>query len=148
MAIHSTPAAIVKWLTKDGLHAYSAREWLERWDAGSSVFTVEMGGLGPGYEQAIQVCVAEIIRDHLDKPLPEGKFGDWADATIYRIDAKDPVTGKFKLGGLSGSQAGAAKNLAYHYLKSGPAQVFHNIREQDPDRLTQVSNFWPQAKAA
>src|SRR5687768_3007466 len=27
---------------------------LRQWDAGETVFTVEMGGLGPGYEMAIQ----------------------------------------------------------------------------------------------
>ena len=32
--------------------AVDAAEQLRRWDAGDSIWTVEMGGLGPGYEQA------------------------------------------------------------------------------------------------
>lgn len=146
--IHSTPAAIQDWLSHGGIYPLTAAEWLARWDSGISVFTVEMGGLGPGYEQAIQVCVAEIIRDNIDKPLPEGKFGDWGDASIYRADAKDPETGKYKLGGLSGAQAGAAKGLAYRYLRKGPARCFQEITEVDASRMIQVSNFWPHAEAA
>lgn len=146
MAIHSTPRAIVEWITKGGLYALTAREWLERWDAGKSVFTVEMGGLGPGYEQAIQVCVAEIIRDNIDKPLPTGSFGDWGNASIHRADAKDPKTGRYKLGGLSGAQAGAVRQLAYMYLLKGPARCFQEVSENDPDRTIQVSNFWPHAE--
>lgn len=35
----------------------TCEEALARWDAGETVFTAEMGGLGPGYEQAIQETV-------------------------------------------------------------------------------------------
>jgi hypothetical protein len=128
--------------TAHEMYPMTAAEWLRRWDAGEGVWTIEMGGLGPGYEQAIQVCVAEIIRDNIDKPLPEGKFGEWGDATIERVDAKDPETGKYKLGGLSGAQVGAAKQLAFHFLANGPAKTLEKV---DRDRWTQVSNFWPKA---
>lgn len=30
-----------------------AQEWLSRWDEGRSVWSISMGGFGPGYEQAL-----------------------------------------------------------------------------------------------
>ncbi len=39
-----------------------ATEWLRRWDAGETVWTVSLGGLGPEYEQCIQITGAEILR--------------------------------------------------------------------------------------
>ena len=48
-----------------------------------------MGGLGPGYEQAIQVLAIEIVRDNLDSPLPKGVTA-WGDSTVRRIDKKIP----------------------------------------------------------
>lgn len=124
------------------LVAEDAREQLRRWDLGDSIWSVEMGGLGPGYEQAIQILAIEIVRDNIDKPLPEGEFGDWGDATVSRIDQFDEKTGTYGCGGFSGAQVGAAKNLAYHWLRDGPKKV-----HEDPmlkDRLIQVSKFWPR----
>ena len=39
------------------------RELLSQWDRGEAVWSVSMGGLGPGYDQAIQILVMEILRD-------------------------------------------------------------------------------------
>ena len=50
----------------------TASEALARWDAGGSVFTLEMGGLGPGYEQVIHIVVFELIRAFKDVRI------DWA----------------------------------------------------------------------
>lgn len=48
----------------------TAADALARWDEGDTVFTVEMGGFGPGYEQAIQLLVFEMIRDHINDTRP------------------------------------------------------------------------------
>ena len=53
-------------MSKEWGPADTAREQVERWDAGQSIWTLEMGGMGPGYEQAIQVLAIEITRDNLD----------------------------------------------------------------------------------
>jgi hypothetical protein len=37
-------------------------EVVAAWDAGRVIWTVEMGGLGPGYEQTIQTLVVELLR--------------------------------------------------------------------------------------
>lgn len=97
-----------------------------------------MGGLGPGYEQAIQVLVFEIVRDHIDKPLPEpGTSRDgWADETVHRVNDWPGC-------GFSGAQVGAAKWLAYRFLSRGHRRVLDELRAHDKDRLTQVSRTWP-----
>lgn len=50
--------------------AQDAREQLRQWDGGGAIWSIEIGGLGPGYEQAIQVLAIEIVRDEIDKPMP------------------------------------------------------------------------------
>src|SRR2546425_352652 len=94
--------------------AKDAREQLRRWDTGETIWSIEMGGLGPGYEQAIQTLAIEIVRDEIDKPLPQGKEDrhSWADATVSRVDAQLP-----------GAQVGAAKHLAWKWLTDGPANL-------------------------
>lgn len=123
--------------------ADTAAEQLRRWDAGETIWTIEMGGLGPGYEQAIQVLAIEIVRDNLNRPLPEeNSWNTWADSTISRIDRRLP-DGTYDCGGFSGAQEGAAKQLAYRWLKDGPAKV-HTTSPKD--RTIQCSNHWPHVR--
>ena len=125
--------------------ALDAREQLRRWDAGGTIWSIEMGGVGPGYEQAIQVLAIEIVRDYLDKALPtDENWRTWGDDTVARVDRKQP-DGTYSCGGFSGAQVGAAKDLALHWLKEGPAAVYDQVK---PERHIQVSSFWPRAGAA
>src|SRR5688572_10010547 len=50
------------------LYPKAACTALERWDAGQTVFTIELGGLGPGYEQCIHIAAFEAIRAFVDRP--------------------------------------------------------------------------------
>jgi hypothetical protein len=120
------------------LVAKDAVEQLARWDAGRPIWSVEMGGVGPGYEQAIQVLAIEIVRDELGKPLPppSSPTNGWADATVKRVNDE--------CGGFSGAQVGASKWLAYKWLSIGPAAL-QDVKEM-ADRHIQVSSFWPRAK--
>jgi hypothetical protein len=120
----------------------TAGEQVSQWDAGKSIWSLEMGGLGPGYEQAIQILAIEITRDNLGKPLPETESDQrsFGDATVTRIDAKD-ANGKPSCGGFSGAQVGAAKWLAYKWLSIGPAKLLEDPNADD--RRIQVSQFWP-----
>lgn len=115
-----------------------ARDALAAWDRGESVWSIEMGGLGPGYEQTIQVLTFEIVRDYLEKPLPaRGTSADgWADDTVYRVNAWPGC-------GFSGAQVGAAKWLAYRFLDKGHRATLEECRAHDKERLTQVSQTWP-----
>lgn len=110
----------------------SARDALARWDKGWNVFTIEMGGLGPGYEQCIHIAVFELIRDHVDDgKFPTERDEKWGDMTLDRVN--DQL-------GLSGAQAGAAKHLAYRYLQNGWKKT---VEEVDSDRRIQVNKEFP-----
>jgi len=92
---------------------------LKAWDDGEAVWSVEMGGIGPGYEQCIQLVAFEIVRDMLDEPVPPiGDTEAWepwwdkADETITRVNRDNEL-------GLSGAQAGAAKNIASVFIAQG-----------------------------
>ena len=120
----------------------TCKEALAIWDSGQSIFTVSMGGLGPGYEQCIHILAFEIIRDYLDgqipgTKLPDGSFKphkDFGESAVARCDKK--------VGGFSGAQVGAAKNLAYIVLTKG-WQV--GIDSAPKDRHIQVSKTMPEA---
>ena len=133
-------------IVRDNINGYikmgvaeTAAEQLRKWDAGETIWSISMGGLGPGYEQAIQVLAIEIVRDNIngyvqmcpdDSPMPK----NWGDSTVRRVDRS--------LGGLSGAQAGAARKLAFEWLRVGPASVHAN--QELNDRHIQVSNRWPK----
>jgi hypothetical protein len=120
--------------------AVDAKEQLSRWDSGRSIWSIEMGGMGPGYEQAIQTLAIEIVRDEMDKPIPEKPDRQWGMSTVGRIDIELP-DGRYSCGGFSGAQVGAARQLAYSWLTIGPAA----LQKQYKDRHIQVSSFWPRA---
>lgn len=112
---------------------------LKAWDNGDSIWSIEMGGLGPGYEQCIQVCAIEITRELKDFEPDNDTNKTWqswldlSDKVLHRINKKHKL-------GLSGAQAGAARNLAYQWVcGSGPADV---LKEVEADRHIQVSNNW------
>jgi hypothetical protein len=122
----------------------TVEEALAAWDRGDEVETIEMGGLGEGYEMAIQCVAFELMRALTTDPdlirinastadnqrFPE-EFGKKLDSIISGLDAKDPETGHYKLGGLSGAQVGAAKSMAVNLVRHGYA----NAREKVPERL-------------
>jgi len=112
------------------------------WDSGGTIWSIEMGGLGPAYEQAIQILAIEIIRDEMANPLPVLPYGRWGYATVSRIDAPDPVTGKCACGGFSGAQVSAAQLIAYRFLSFGAVGFDKFIPK---DRRIQVNRFYPVA---
>jgi hypothetical protein len=112
----------------------TCEEALARWDRGEPVFTAEMGGLGPGYEQCIQIMAFEAIRGVIGKELPAEKeplnklFDDAMKESVARLHP-------------SGAQFGAAKNLAYCVLSRGYRKALLELPE---DRLIQVSRELPR----
>lgn len=127
------------------LYHETAAEALKAWDSGDSVFTLEMGGLGPGYEQCIHVACFEVIRDMANDPVPADEEGlkAWsakADVALHRAD-------KFPDMGMSGAQAGAAKSLAYNFIKEGPRAFLERVKREDAERgndIIQVCRRWPR----
>jgi hypothetical protein len=118
----------------------TAIDALTAWDNGEIVNTIEMGGLGPGYEQAIHVAVFEIIRDCHDMEFPEeGDTEGWrkASSDIDKRMYKNKVIDDL---GLSGAQAGAAKQVAVRAICLGWDEMAKTIPD---DRKIMVSKHWP-----
>ena len=99
----------------------TAAEALQRWDANEVVFSVEMGGIGPGYEMAIQGLAFEMMRELTDEAIPA--VGNITDAYAAAIEARlDAVVSRCNIlpwGGFSGAQVGAAKSLACIVIQRG-----------------------------
>lgn len=122
-----------------------AADWLKRWDDGGSVWSINMGGLGPGYEQCIQITTAEILRHLLERKYD---VAAWDDKEAWERDHKEIETAGFANArisalGLSGAQWGAAMNLALQLYRRGPLAVMTDERVKD--RHIQVSRTFPQA---
>ena len=56
-------------------HTATNEDALAAWDRGETVWACDMGGMGPGYEQCIQIMGFEMLRAMLDHP------GDWSKMT-------------------------------------------------------------------
>ena len=118
-----------------------AQEWLDRWDAGKTVWSISMGGLGPGYEQAIQIGAAEILRICLAEKFDTSKWDDreqWSKDRELIDEKMKPVDEKI---GFSGAQFGAARNIATHLYKNGPRALMKVDVEKS--RFIQVSKNFP-----
>lgn len=124
--------------------AQTAAEQIANWDAGETIWSIEMGGLGPGYEQALQVMAVEITRDNLNATLPPDTatekerqkwWKEFGESTLERVNKT--------LGGLSDAQFGAARQLAWLWLTVGPAKTLEKIKN---DRRIRISNHWPRVQ--
>lgn len=127
------------------MYGADAQDWLSRWDAGKTVWTIEMGGMGPGYEQAIQITVAELLR-HMVESSYDHKLWSDEDKAKSDSDAIDKASHEIeaiKILGLSGAQYGAAKQVASKLYMDGPRGVM--TQEAVKDRHIQVSKNFPQA---
>ena len=130
--------------SKIDTYGADAKDWLARWDKGRSVWSIEMGGLGPGYEQCIQITCAEVLRWLLDSNC---SMEDWEGdenkrkADMDKIDEALFANTKINQLGLSGAQHGAAVSLACMLYKRGPIEVMTDDRVKD--RHIQVSSGFP-----
>jgi hypothetical protein len=90
-------------------HAEECAGLITLWDAGIPIRTIEMGGLGIAYEQAIQSMAIEFTRAHVDADMPEDKEKLWAlyDETCHAVMLKFDD----ELGGVTGAMFSAGRNL-------------------------------------
>jgi hypothetical protein len=130
------------------MYGANAQDWLSRWDSGKSVWSIEMGGLGPGYEQCIHVTCAELLRFMLGKNYDHAF---WEDPEIWARDREEITQASFQsqtikdLGGITGAQFGAAMNLATMIYIHGPRSVMNDRRVKD--RHIQVSKRFPGSQS-
>jgi hypothetical protein len=110
---------------KNEMYGRDAADLLSRWGDGQSVWSIAMGGFGPGYEQALQIAAFEVLRYLL------------AGGAIENADAILP---SLEYLGLSGAQWGAARSLARAFRADGPRKVHESF---DRDRHIQVSRDFP-----
>lgn len=113
---------------------------LKQWDAGESVFSVEMGGIGPGYEMAIQGLVFEMLRElrYLTLP-PVGAEVDreLSDEFIRVSDEVAKRCDPLPWARFSGAQVSAAQSLVACIMRRGGYRAA--LRDEAvKDRLIQV----------
>ncbi len=113
----------------------SVESALEKWHSGKPVFTIDMGGMGPGYEQAIQNLVFAILEKYKDADSLPG----WE---VYRDEADKVAHSIYRGNGFSGAQVGAAKNLAWQFLKVGWREIA-KLNPDLEDRWIQVNKGKP-----
>lgn len=136
--------------TERDFHPKDVAELLRRWDAGESVWSIELGGLGPGYEQAIQVAAVEMARDGQSFKPTGDKTADskaWDAICTESLRKHDE-----QLGGITGAMYGAASWLAYQWCHNGgPADLMRLAEEKakadGKDRRIQISRNFPRAGA-
>lgn len=125
------------------LYGATIEEWLERWDNGDNVWSIEMGGLGPSYEQAIQIAVAEIVRELINGKYSADKWEDsmaWTEDSAL-IESNVIEVPPVKNLHLSGAQWGAALKLATSLYQHGPVNLLTD--DKIKDRAIQVSKDFP-----
>ena len=118
------------------------KDWVvaaEKWRSGQIVQTVELGGISPGYEQAIQILLFEIMArwegDLWDQDIEHQSYPK------EYLEHCDKVVGDLNERlGFSGAQVGAAKTTAYQLMTYG----YKYMMDKAPkDRRIQVSKHFP-----
>jgi hypothetical protein len=111
------------------------------WDNGDPVWTCEMGGMSPGYEQAIQLMGFEMLKAMIANPI------DWPDVSgpenreklqkyYAMIESDVAVEAIVEKVGSSGAQHSAAMNIASVFARKGYAAGMETVPE---DRRILVS---------
>ena len=121
------------------------KDWLARWDTGRTVWSLEMGGFGPTYEQCLQMAVVEIVR-YFVRVEPDAST--WSEpgafplvsAVLEREVLTSPAVAALQL---SGMQWGAAVNLGARLYRVGPIAVLTDPKVKD--RQIQITRWFPAA---
>lgn len=121
----------------------TAEDALKAWDSGELVWTCSMGGMGPGYEQCIQVMGFEMLRAMLKSPPDDWSKmeGDPWKKYVDKIEADPIVKACVKTMRPSGAQFGAAMNLASVFARQGYGEGMKTVPD---DRRMMVSKNFPQ----
>jgi hypothetical protein len=104
-----------------------------------------MGGIGPGYEQAIQVMAFDFLGWMHSHPPEDGwdemKGDKWR---MYSSECEEACKQTVKRIGPSGAQFGAAMNIASVFARQGYAEALSMV---GPDRHILVSKRFPVESA-
>lgn len=122
----------------------SNEQVLDKWDDDELVWTIELGGMGPGYEQCIQIMVFEMLRAMMDAPPADWSALEADDGILWRrycdqIDASiKPILGALSP---SGAQHGAAISTAARFARDGYSAAMATVPD---DRRIMVCKRFPQ----
>lgn len=122
---------------------------LRAWDAGEPIWSCDMGGMGPGYEQCIQIMGFTMLRAMLANPV------DWSTLTgsdnrdawqayTAKIDTDPTVKRVVSELQPSGAQHGAAMNIASVFAMNGYSKGMQMVPS---DRRIQVAKNFPTLAA-
>jgi hypothetical protein len=114
-------------------------EAIKNWKTGIPIWSADLGGLGPGYEQCIQILLWEIVSRWTGGPftnVPEKgpypkPYTDHVDSITNELDPKL---------GFSGAQVGVAKQTAFQFLVYGYEYMMAKLPD---DRWIQVVRDFP-----
>lgn len=125
------------------MYGKTPRDLIERWDRGETIWSVEMGGLGPGYEQALQMAMVEFLRHMVYEgrydPVPWTKKERWTE-DLKSIEAAGFKNERITRLRLSGAQWGSAISLAARFFRDFPVKVMQSAPQ---DRKIQVCRDFP-----
>ncbi|WP_428491632.1 hypothetical protein [Rhodopila sp.] len=125
---------------------------IDKWDAGKTVWSIEMGGFGPGYEQAIQVTAIEILRQMIAETADASCWDKGGGMRAYADTLHEKIGDKLSSLGLSGAQFGAAVSIAARIYKDGPREFVRTTpsdrKIQDPDSIATVFSVTDEAGGA
>ena len=111
------------------------QQWIADLDNGKRVKSVSMGGLGKGYELAIQNLAVEMIRNLADENVPEDK----EEFRKIAVGARDKAIKKLgEIHGFSGAQVGAAGNIGSIFWERSPDSGIKEMEERDPSRIIEL----------
>lgn len=123
------------------------KEAAKKWVDGSTLWSVSLGGIGPGYEQAIQILVWETIARWGNREFDAVRDAGKCYPVNYSNHFESVVPALEKdCGGFSGMQVGAAKSFAYRIMKNGYAEELGRPDYQKDNRLIQVSKNYPRVQ--
>ncbi len=126
------------------IYGADAKEWLKRWDNDHAVWSVELGGMGPSYEQCIQVLVAEYVRAGLQSGIDfSSEDSSRHFSALFNYTALHPTINQVHEHlGPSGAQVGAAKWFSYRLLTMSPKDAVEKSTSSAENHIL-VSRSFP-----
>lgn len=117
------------------MYPRTARDALRKWDKGEPVFSLDITGMGPSYEQCTQMLVFAAIRAMYSRNRPKHRRGVYTDGvfdnTAHRMN---------RWLGFSGTQVAFARHFVMHVFKNGWAAT---LEARPMERIIQVCKDWP-----
>jgi len=107
------------------------KEFIEAYDNGEQLKSVEMGGISVGYEIAIQDLAIETMRKLQMITIPEDDK-DFSDVVTLMTDN---TAKELSFHGFSGAQVGAAKNIVAVLWRQTPKKGIEMMESKDPSRI-------------